>query len=180
MGKPLHSRVDRWFVKNEYKLSRSFAIIFGIIWGIDGVLKFQNNLASSLTDMINSAAQGQPSWLQPWFSFWASQTAGNPVFWTYLVGALEIALAFALIVGFLRKTAYTGGFVLSFFIWAIPEGFGGTYGPGATDVGTGIVYAMVFLFLLVLNASHGTNPYTLDAKIEKKVKWWKGLAELNY
>jgi hypothetical protein len=178
--KSLHSKIDNWFVRSGYKLSRVFAIIFGIIWGIDGYLKFQNNLAASLSDMISGAAQGQPSWLQPWFSFWTTQAASNPVFWTYLVGALELSLAFALIAGFLRKTAYSGGFILSLFIWAVPEGFGGAYGPGATDIGTGIVYAMTFLFLLMLNASHGTDPYTLDARIEKKVSWWKALAELKY
>ncbi len=179
MHKPLHKVVDNWFVRNSYKLSRAFAIVFGIIWGIDGYLKFLPGLAGSLGSMINSAAIGQPSWLQPWFSFWSSQVASNAQLWVYLVGVLELCLAFSLITGFLRKTAYTGGFLLSFFIWAVPEGFGGAIGPGSTDIGTGIVYAMVFLFLLMLNATHGTNPYTLDAKIEKKIKWWKALAELR-
>ena len=176
----LHYRLDRWFVRNSLKLSRTFAIVFGLIWGIDGGLKFMGGAVSALPDMISSAAAGQPSWLQPWFSFWASQVSTNPTFWVYLTGVLELALAFALIAGFMRKTAYTGGFMLSLFIWAVPEGFGGPYGPTSTDIGTGIVYAMVFLFLLLLNATHGTNPYTLDAKIEKKAKWWKTFAELKY
>ncbi len=176
----LHRKVDNWFARNAIKLSRSFAIVFGIIWGIDGSLKFTGALATSLSSTIAQAAQGQPSWLQGWFSFWAAQTASNPAFWVYLVGFLELALAFALITGFMRKAAYTGGVFLSVFIWAVPEGFGGPYGPASTDIGTGIVYAMVFMFLMVLNATHGANPYSLDAWIEKRINWWKDIAELRH
>lgn len=178
--KGANRNTGRWFVRNSYALSRFFAIIFGVIWGIDGYLKFQPGVASSLSDMITSASARQPFWLQPWFSFWSTQVSSGAQFWVYLVGILELAIAFALIAGFMRKTAYFGGILLSLFIWAVPEGFGGAYGPGATDIGTGIVYAMVFLFLLVLNATHGTNPYTLDAKIEKKIPRWKTVAEVDY
>ncbi len=176
----MHSIVDSWFVRNSHLLTRIFAIIFGIVWGIDGTFKFIMDMPKYFTSMITSAGVGQPAWLRPWFSFWATQTAANPTLWVYLIGVLELALAFALITGFLRKTAYGGGFVLSLLIWSVPEGFGGPYGPGSTDIGTGIIYAIVFLFLLMLNASHGPDPYTLDYKIERKVKWWKIFAELKY
>ena len=176
----LHYRLDRWFVRNGLKLSRTFAIIFGIIWGIDGFFKFQPGMVQAFPSMVSAAAAGQPSFLHGWYSFWIAQASANPAFWVYLTGVLELALAVALIAGLMRKTAYMGGFVLSLLIWAVPEGFGGPYGPTSTDIGTGIVYAMVFLFLLMLNATHGTDPYTLDAKIEKKAKWWKTFAELKY
>ncbi len=175
----LHLNFDRWFSKNAYAVGRAFAIVFGVIWGIDGVFKFTNGLVDSLPSMISSAAANQPSWLSGWFSFWSAQTAGNPAFWVYLTGALELALAFSLIFGFARKIGYGGGFLLSLFIWAVPEGFGGPYGPGATDIGTGIIYALVFLFLMAWNASAGKNTYTLDRKIEKRFKSWKAIAEIK-
>ena len=178
MHKGLHP--DNWFQRNVLKISRVAAIVFGIIWGLDGFLKFQPGLVSAFSNMVSAAAQGQPAWLFPWFSFWSSQVSANPAVFVYAVGLLELALAFSLILGFMRKIAYGGGFILSLLIWAVPEGFGGAYGPGSTDIGTGIIYAMTFLFLAVLNATHGTNPYTLDAKIEKKVKWWKTLAEIKH
>lgn len=171
---------DKWFNKNVMKISRASAIVFGIIWGIDGFLKFQPGLVQAFPGMVSSAAAGQPSFLHGWYSFWIAQASSNPAFWVYLTGILETALAFSLIFGFMRKISYGGGFLLSLFIWAVPEGFGGPYGPGATDIGTGIIYAMVFLFLAVLNAAHGDDPYTLDSKIEKRVKWWKILAEIKY
>ena len=177
-GKEL-SGLDNWITRNIYKISRAFAIIFGIIWGIDGILKFQPGLVQAFPGMVSSAAAGQPSFFSGWYSFWLAQASANPAFWVYITGILELALAFSLIFGFMRKVSYGGGFLLSLFIWAVPEGFGGPYGPGATDIGTGIIYAMVFLFLIVLNASNGPNPYTLDSHIEKRFKWWKILAEVK-
>lgn len=153
--------------------------MFGIIWGIDGLFKFWPGLVSTFPSMVQQVASGQPNWLQGWFSFWIAQASSNPALIVYSTGALELLLAFCLIAGFARKTAYGGGAILSLLIWAVPEGFGGPYGPGATDIGTGIVYAMAFLFLIILNASNGTNPYSLDSIIEKKIKWWKVLAEVR-
>ncbi len=171
---------DKWFNKNVRKISRVFVMIFGIIWGIDGFLKFQPGLVQALPSMISSAAAAQPSFLQGWYSFWMAQASSNPALLVYLQGILELSLSFSLIFGFMRKVSYGGGFLLSLFIWAVPEGFGGPYGPGATDIGTGIIYAMVFLFLAVLNSMHGESLYTLDSKIEKRIKWWKFLAEIRY
>ncbi len=170
--------LDSWFVRHLLFLKTTMRAVFGIVWGIDGALKFQPGIADSLVDMINSAAQGQPAWLVPWFNFWSQTVIRNPAFYVYLVGALELALAFALIFGFLRKVAYGGGFLLSFFIWTVPEGFGGPYGPRSTDIGTGIVYAFVFLFLMIVNAIFGPSRLSFDYLIEKRFPSWKRLAEI--
>lgn len=171
---------DLWFKNNTIKISRVSAIVFGIIWGIDGILKFQPGLVGAFPSMISSVALGQPSFLAGWFSFWLGVATTNSAFLVYLIGMFELALSFSLIFGFMRKVSYGGGFFLSLLIWAVPEGFGGPYGPGATDIGTGIIYAMAFLFLAVLSATHNSNLYTLDHKIEKRIKWWKLIAEIKY
>src|SRR5215472_16037227 len=105
--------MDSWFVRHLTGLKTTMRVVFGIVWGIDGALKFQPGLADSLVDMINSAAQGQPGWLRPWFSFWSQMVSTNPTLYLYLIGAAELGIAFALIFGFLRKIAYTGGSMLS-------------------------------------------------------------------
>ncbi len=51
--------------------------------------------------------------------------------------------------------------------------------PGYTDPGTGIVQAVAMLILLGLNSLHGTDPFTLDAIIEKSHRWWRKVAELS-
>ncbi len=171
--------LDNWFVRNVYKLKTSARIIFGIIWVIDGSLKFMPGLAENLVDMIKKVGQGQPSWLKPWFDYWSATVSSNPQFYVTTTGIGELALAFALVLGLLRKVTYTFGFFLSLFIWSVPEGFGGPYGPGSTDIGTGIVYALVFVFLLLINATFGPSRYSLDYAIERRWKWWRRVAEVK-
>jgi nitrite reductase (NO-forming) len=97
----------------------------------------------------------------------------------YGIGTLEVSLGVALILGILRKLTYTGGLLLSLLIWAVPEGFGGPYGPGATDIGTGVAYSFVFLSLIIINAMSGTSKYSLDYLIERRLPSWKRVAEFG-
>ena len=175
----LQESADSWFVRHVGALKTAMRIVFGVVWGVDGILKFQPGVSDSLAGMIADAGNGQPGWLQPWFSFWSTTVASNPGFFTLTIGVFEVALAFALVAGFLRKIAYTGGFFLSLVIWSVPEGFGGPYGPGSTDIGTGIIYAFAFLFLLILNAAFGPSRWSLDATIERRWPAWRRLAELR-
>ena len=175
----LQEAVDSWWIRNTPHLKVVFRVLFGIIWGIDGALKFSPGLVSAFPEMVSNAAHGQPAWLSGWFSFWQAQVSANPALWVYSTGALELAIAAALVLGFLRKLAYTGGILVSLVIWAVPEGFGGPYGPGSTDIGTGIIYAMVFLMLIVINASHGPSVWSLDYHIERRWPWWARLSEVR-
>ncbi len=170
---------DNWFVRHTPALKSTMRIVFGVVWAIDGLFKFQPGMADSLSGMISDAANGQPAWLQPWFTFWSQTVASNPAFFTLSIGALELALAFALVFGFMRKIAYTGGFFLSLVIWSVPEGFGGPYGPGSTDIGTGMIYAFGVLFLLILNATYGPSRWSLDALIERRWPAWRRVAEFR-
>jgi thiosulfate dehydrogenase (quinone) large subunit len=166
-----------WWASNAQTLKTLFRMVFGLIWLIDGSLKFAPGFVGAFAGSISGS--GQPAWLQGWFSFWATQVNGDPAFWVYLVGSLELLLGLALIFGFVRKVAYAGGAILSLFIWAVPEGFGGPYGPGSTDIGTGAMYALLFLALILLNATYGPSRWSLDAWIERRVGWWARLAELR-
>lgn len=170
---------DGWFVRNAAVLKTVFRIVFGVIWGVDGALKFDSALVAAFPDMISEAARGQPAWLQGWFLFWHGVSAAQPALWVYGTGILEEALAFALVFGFMRKSAYVGGFILSLFIWAVPEGFGGPYGPASTDIGTGIVYALVFLLFMVMNATYGASRYSLDVLLERRWPGWARVAEFR-
>ncbi len=170
---------QKWVVRNVSWLKSFIRIILGIVWLIDGCLKFSPGLVDSFPDLVRSAGDGQPTWLQPWFNFWSSVTTGNAALFVYTTGVLEVALGVALVLGFMRKIAYLGGIVFSLFIWAIPEGFGGPYGPGSTDIGTGIIYSFVFLSLVIINTISGPSKYSLDFLIERKYRFWKRLAEFG-
>src|SRR2546427_6278088 len=144
---------QKWVLRHVNSLKSFIRIFLGVVWLIDGYLKFSQGLVDSFSDFVRSAGDGQPTWLQPWFNFWSSVTTGNAALFVYTTGALEVALGAALVLGFMRKIAYLGGIIFSLFIWAIPEGFGGPYGTGSTDIGTGIIYSFVFLSLVIKTPS---------------------------
>ncbi|MDE1859177.1 MAG: DoxX family protein [Candidatus Micrarchaeota archaeon] len=166
-----------WFFQHRSALKTSIRVIFGIVWLIDGIFKFIFLDPNMFSQMVQAGGNGQPSWMMPWFNFWATTVSQMPQFWYYLIGISETLLGLALIFGFMRKTAYSLGLVLSLLIWSVPEGLGGPYGPSSTDIGTGIIYAIVFLALILINTEFGPSKYSLDRIIEKRVKWWRKIAE---
>src|SRR5437879_7897402 len=145
--------LDNWFVQHAGSLKTAVRVVFGFVWIIDGGLKFQPGLPDSLSQMVADAGQGQPAWLQPWFGFWSQTVSANPVFFVTTIGLFELALGFALVFGFVRKLAYTGGILLSLIIWSVPEGFGGPYGHSSPDNGYGNIYAFVFIFQLLVSTT---------------------------
>lgn len=167
-----------WALRHLRPIRMSVRNLFGLSWAIDGALKFVPQTPFWFSERVLAASIGQPTWLRGWFDFWVQQSNANAVLDVDLVAGLEFALAFALIAGFLRKTAFTGGIALSLLIWAVPEGFGGPYAPGTFDIGTGIVYAIAFLMLLALEVDCQANVGTLDARIERRIPSWSRWAEV--
>ena len=95
----------KWVVRNVSWLKSFIRIFLGIVWLIDGYLKFSPGLVDSFPDLVRSVGDGQPTWLQPWFNFWSSVTPGNAALFVYTTGVLEVALGVAPVVGFMRKIA---------------------------------------------------------------------------
>jgi uncharacterized membrane protein YphA (DoxX/SURF4 family) len=170
-----------WWAQHARPLKTIFRLLLGAAWLTDGVLKFTSGFVNSFLGAVQTSQASAPSWLSGWFSFWAAQAASNSALIVYTVGGLEVVLGLALLLGFMRKIAYAGGVVLGLLIWAVPEGFGGPYqsGAGGTDIGTGIIYAIAFLGLIVINATYGASRFSLDYYIERRFPKWARLAEFN-
>ena len=101
----------------------------------------------------------------------------NPTFFAYSTATIESLIAIALIFGFARRLTYLAAVVFSLLIWSVAEGFGGPYTASSTDIGTAIVYAVVFLALYGLEQLAGEAKYSVDDAIERKLPWWKIIAE---
>jgi thiosulfate dehydrogenase (quinone) large subunit len=128
-------------------------IAFGIVWAIDAWLKWQPAFINSFSDQITSAQKDQPQGVQNWISFWAHIVSSNPHFFAYLTAVIETGLALFLLLGLLTNLTCLIGIIWSLGIWAIPEGFGGPYTPGqSTDIGTAILYALMFAVLFAISA----------------------------
>jgi uncharacterized membrane protein YphA (DoxX/SURF4 family) len=153
-------------------------VLFGVVWAIDAYLKWQPSFISGYADDVKSAAQGQPDWLRPWFRLWRHLAASDPRLLAYLTAVIESLIAAALLLGVARRAAYLGGAAWSLAIWVIPEGFGGSFLSGATDIGTAIMYVFLFAALYSLETlPAATGAWTLDRRIERRVAWWHKLAE---
>lgn len=155
-------------------------IIFGVIWLIDAILKWLPGFRSDYMDSLREGADGQPGWLKPWFDFWINLQQGNATFFAYLVAAIETLIAVALIAGFARKLTYTAAIVFSLLIWGTAEGFGGPYTSGSADIGTAVIYALVFGALLAFAYYHGTAQLSVDAWLERRIGWWHWIAEVGH
>jgi uncharacterized membrane protein YphA (DoxX/SURF4 family) len=152
---------------------------FGLIWAIDATLKWLPGFRNSFGQTMNGLADGQPAWLRPWFDLWGGMGHTEALMFAYLIAVTETAIALAVIFGFARKITYIVAAGYSLMLWAVAEGFGGPYQSGATDIGTGVIYAVVFLGLLVLSAYTGPDPHSVDYHLEQRIPWWWRIAEMR-
>jgi nitrite reductase (NO-forming) len=156
-----------------------FRIVFGVIWLIDGFFNGRPGFHKDFVDMVNSAGQGQPSWLHWFFRLTHDVITPHPHIWAYGVATLETLIGLALIFGFARKTTYIVTVLTSVGIWAVAEGFGGPYNSGSTDIGAAVMYAVVALGLLALNYESGPARFSVDYLLERRIPWWHRVAEVE-
>ena len=154
-------------------------IAFGIIWLIDATLKWLPGFKDSYMETIMGIRDGQPGWLRWWFDFWINLQHPAITFFWGLVATVETLIALALIAGFARKVTYIAAIVFSVLIWSTAEGFGGPYTSGASDIGTAIIYVVVFAGLLALSYYAGPARYSVDYYLEQKISWWWRVAEVR-
>ena len=145
-------------------------MLFGLVFGVDAVLKWLPGYRKTYLSGLKSAAAGQPAWLHGWFHFWIQLQAKSPMLFATLTGLAETGLALVLILGVARRAGCALGVVYSLPVWSVAEGFGGPYASGATDIGTGIVYALLFVTLLTFapprdaNDSASTESWSQDGR----------------
>ncbi len=147
-------------------------IMFGGIWLIDSSFKWNATFLNNFTDYLLNGAQGQPAAVQAWIHFWVQTVSVDPHFFGLIVAITETALGLALVLGFFTELAIVGGIALSLVIWSTAEGFGGPYVAGSTDIGTAIIYAIVFVALWL---GRSWRYCSVDSLIRKKVSflYWR-------
>jgi nitrite reductase (NO-forming) len=150
---------------------------FGLAWALDAYFKWQPDFFNNYLSYITGIVQGQPSWLLPWFDMWANLIRQDPNLFAWLTRLIETVIAVGLLAGIARKWVYVLGGVFALLIWSVPEGFGGPYVAGATDLGAGLIYAFLFLALIILDYVLGRSPYSIDFYIERHFPSWKKFAE---
>jgi thiosulfate dehydrogenase (quinone) large subunit len=129
-------------------------ILFGLIWAINAWFKWHPTFQRNIVGTVTGTKGGQPGPIQAWITFWGHVVADNPLLFAHLLAMTETAIALFLLLGLLGNLTDVIGILLTLGIWSTAEGFGGPYKPGeSTDIGTAIIYAVVFAILLVVSAS---------------------------
>ncbi len=164
-------------VRGGFLRTGGLRIGFGVVWLVDAILKWLPGFRADYMGTIMGQAQGQPGWLRWWFDFWIKLQHPHVSFYVDLVAAVETLIALALILGFARKFTYVSAIVFSLLIWATAEGFGGPYTSGSADIGTALIYALVFLALLSFSHYTGPSRFSVDYYLESRVPWWWRVAE---
>jgi thiosulfate dehydrogenase [quinone] large subunit len=152
-------------------------VLFGLVFGIDAVLKWLPGYRHTYLAALKSSAASQPAWLHGWFHFWISLQSKAPNSFAVLTGLAETTLALVLLLGVARRAGYAMGVGYSLLVWSVGEGFGGPYASGSTDVGTGIVYALLFIALLAFAPPARRERLSLDQILVARWTWWRHLAE---
>ena len=154
-------------------------ITFGVIWLIDAVLKWLPGFRAGYMGNTMGTAQGQPAATRWWFDFWIRLQHPHATHFAYFVAVVETLIALSLIFGFARKISYSAAIVFSLLIWATAEGFGGPYTAGSADIGTAIIYAVVFAGLLAMSYYTGPSRLSVDFYLERRISWWWKVAEMR-
>lgn len=97
----------------------------------------------------------------------------NPHVFAYFIAIGETAVALGLILGVFSNLTNIFGFLLSLVIWTTAETFGGPYKAGATDIGSAVIYALVFVGLFL---SFAGMFYGLDSRLTPGLGCWGFLA----
>ena len=136
-------------------------IVFGLIWTIDAWFKWQPDFINNFSSYLTGSLNGQPAWVRGWITFWIDIVKVNPHAFAYLVAIGETAIALGLIFGLFSNFTYIAGVLLSFVIWTTAGAFGGPYVAGSTDIGSAIIYVLVFagLFLASAGLFYGVDRY---------------------
>lgn len=163
----------------SWPLGSAVRIAFGLVWAIDAWYKWQPEFQDNFMKIVQGGAAGQPAWLGPFYRFWV--TVLQPYAHTLAIATAigETVIAGALILGLGRKSIYILGALWSFGIWAIPEGFGNTSRASYTDIGTSVIYVLVFVALWAIDSCAGPRRYSLDAFIGRRLPWWRRVAEVH-
>lgn len=130
-------------------------ILFGLLWAFDAAWKWTPFFLHHADTYLVQAQAGQPEWIRVYIQWFL-----DAIHWTgvsvFGVGAAlaETVIAVGLLSGWALRLILPFGLLYSFMVWTTAEGWGGPYGVVtgvAGDVlGTTIIYALLFLYLMVM------------------------------
>ena len=134
-------------------------IVFALICLANTLLQANSTYIDHFGQMFRADwVDGQPAWLMLY--------GHHMALWVERIGTSRVAIATVIINGGLALSLLTGlglryltwvGVAYNLWLWSTIGGLGGPYTQGATDPGTAIVYALIFVFVGVTRAWEGVS-----------------------
>jgi thiosulfate dehydrogenase [quinone] large subunit len=164
-------------MKNQSLSKRiaSLRILFGIVWAVDAVFKFEPAFYNNLKQFIMAKDSGEPNWLNFWFHSWYKIIGVDPKLFAFVILVIEVLIALSLLLGFARRITYLVAVPFCFLRWGVGEAFGGPYVAGTTDINAGFIYVIVFLVLYVVDGLVAPT-WSMDSIMIKRFSWWSKIA----
>jgi hypothetical protein len=105
---------------------RSLQLVLGVVWIIDGLLKFQPNVLKSefLPTFIRQMAAGQPTLVSSALDHMANFVSHEATMWVVVIGLIEIGIGVGLLFQRSLKPALVASFVWGIGVYIFGEGFG--------------------------------------------------------
>jgi hypothetical protein len=130
---------------------RTLQCALGLLWILDGLLKFQPNLLkpSFVSDVISPMATGQPRLIGSTIGHMANFLSHEATMWVAVFGLVEIAIGVGLLFRRSVKPALVASFIWGAGIYLFGEGFGMVF-TGQTSPLQGAPGAVCFYVLLGL------------------------------
>jgi hypothetical protein len=128
---------------------RGVQITLGLLWLLDGALKFQPALLTSAfaRQVIAPAGQGQPGFVAWPVHEAASLVARAPALAVVVFGLIELTLGAGLLHRRTARWALAASVGWALSVWYLGEGLGGLFGGGASLLtgapGSSVMYAVV-------------------------------------
>lgn len=155
------ARAHTGFSNGQHEGFAILRILFGFIWVMNTWFQAQSASLGQFMPQFAHVVQGGPGWDQGYVQ-WVIHAIN-------VIGHYPAAIIMVVIDGLLALSLLTGvrlrffawvGIVYSLFIWTAEQAFGGPYGTGSTDPGPGIVYALIFVFVL---ATHSWSKLSFES-----------------
>lgn len=142
---------------------RIFRLLFGGLWAFDAAWKWTPFFIHHPLSYLIQAEAGQPAWIVAYIQTFIDliNLVGQQVF-GIATAVVETLLAICLLTGRGMRYLLPLGFIYSLGIWTTAEGWGGPYGVvtgvGGDVLGTGVIYSLIFLYLMVMYPSRPKRP----------------------
>lgn len=134
---------------------RTLSLLFGALWAFDAAWKWTPYFLHHALSYLTQAQAGQPAWIVAYIQFFIDGIQAIGPFTFAIIAALaETLIAVGLLTNRGLRFILPFGFIYSIGLWTTAEGWGGPYGAmtgvGGDVLGTTIIYALLFAYLMVM------------------------------